>query len=94
MSSTGGRTGPRSLAASVLMLGLLLGAGGGPAEASAGAGTQSPVRAEKPAADRDRKPVGYRNYKRNWAGRTSTTLSLARLVNAPRAVWTRRSTRT
>lgn len=57
MSSTRGRTGPRSLAGSVLMLGLLLGAGGGPAEASAGAGTQSPVRAEKPAADRDRKPA-------------------------------------
>lgn len=57
MSSTRGRTGPRSLAASVLTLGLLLGTGGGPAEASAGAQTQSWVRAQKPTAEIDRKPA-------------------------------------
>ncbi|MFJ8075570.1 hypothetical protein ACIQ7Q_16920 [Streptomyces sp. NPDC096176] len=57
MSLTRRRTGPRDLAASVLMLGLLLGAGGGPAEASAGAQTQSSVRTQKPTAERDRKPA-------------------------------------
>ncbi|MFK4596570.1 hypothetical protein [Streptomyces pristinaespiralis] len=41
MSLTGGRTGPRALAAAVLMLGLSLGTGGGLAEASAEARTQS-----------------------------------------------------
>ncbi|MEU0370085.1 hypothetical protein ABZ070_07435 [Streptomyces sp. NPDC006283] len=57
MSLTGGRTGPRSLAASVLMLGLLLGTGGGTAEASAGARTQPPGHAQQLTAGKDRKPA-------------------------------------
>ncbi|MET9419482.1 hypothetical protein ABZY06_01920 [Streptomyces sp. NPDC006540] len=60
MSSTRGRTGPRALAASVLMLGLLLGTGGGLAEASAEAQTQTPGHTRNLTADggkKERKPA-------------------------------------
>ncbi|MGX1504443.1 UNVERIFIED_CONTAM: hypothetical protein RKD43_003068 [Streptomyces graminofaciens] len=60
MSLTRGRTGPRALAASVLMLGLLLGTGGGLAEASAEARTQSAGHTPNLTADggkKERKPA-------------------------------------
>ncbi|ALC22422.1 hypothetical protein ACH46N_23965 [Streptomyces pristinaespiralis] len=60
MSLTGGRTGPRALAAAVLMLGLSLGTGGGLAEASAEARTQSAGHTPNLTADggkKERKPA-------------------------------------
>ncbi|MEV4680961.1 hypothetical protein [Streptomyces kurssanovii] len=60
MSLTGGRRGPRALAASLLMFGLSLGTGGGSADASAEPRTQSPGHTLKLTSDggkKDRKPA-------------------------------------